>query len=82
MNTISVKILNPQALDLLQMLSNLNLILIEKEKPDEMIEVIRRIRSKVQNPPSLEEITAEVENVRSEMYALAQKKNENHYYYY
>jgi len=71
MNTISIKILNPQALDLLQTLSNLNLISIE-EKTDEMIDVVRRIRGKVQNPPSLEEITAEVENVRSEMYALAQ----------
>ena len=70
MNTISVKILNPQALNLLQTLSNLNLISIEKEKTDEMIDVVRRIRSKVQNPPSLEEITEEVENVRSEMYAV------------
>jgi len=70
MNTISIKILNPKALDLLRTLSNLNLISIEEEKTDEMIDVVRRIRSKVKNPPSLEEITAEVENVRSEMYAL------------
>jgi len=72
MNSISIKILNPKALDLLQVLSNLNLISIEEEKPDELIDVVRRIRNKVQNSPSLEEITAEVENVRSEMYALAQ----------
>ena len=70
MNTISIKILNPKALDLLRTLSNLNLISIEEEKTDEMIDVVRRIRSKVKNPPSLEEITAEVEKVRSEMYAL------------
>ena len=72
MNTVSIKILNPKALDLLRTLSNLNLISIEEEKTDEMIDVVRRIRNKVTNPPSLEEITAEVENVRNEMYALAQ----------
>ena len=72
MNTVSIKILNPKALDLLRTLSNLNLISIEEEKTDEMIDVVKRIRSKVTNPPSLEEITAEVENVRNEMYALAQ----------
>jgi len=72
MNTVNIKILNPQALDLLRTLSNLNLISMEEEKTDEMIDVVRQIRSKVTNPPSLEEITAEVENVRTEMYALAQ----------
>ena len=74
MNTIRVTVLKPQAFDLLQTLAKLNLITIEKEKSDELIDVVKRIRNKVENPPSLEEITAEVEKIRSEMYA-SQPKN-------
>ena len=68
MNTVNVTVLKPQAFDLLQTLAQLNLITIEKEKSDELIDVVKRIRNKVENPPSLEEITAEVEKIRSEMY--------------
>ena len=38
---------------------------------NELIDAVKRIRNKVENPPSLEEITAEVEKIRTEMYAVA-----------
>ena len=71
MNTFNVTVLNPQAFDLLQTLVKLNLISIEKEKSDELIDVVKRIRNRVENPPSLEEITSEVEKIRREMYVAA-----------
>ncbi|GHT36385.1 hypothetical protein FACS189434_14620 [Bacteroidia bacterium] len=75
MNTISVDILNPRAFNLLEELAKLQLIAIKNEptvvKNNDFMSVVNRIRSKSFNPPSLEEITAEVEQQRAEMYAAA-----------
>jgi hypothetical protein len=70
MNTLQVDILNPKAAKLLQTLADLKLISIREEKEDDFLKIINKIRSKAKNnPPSLEEITEEVEKVRSERYA-------------
>ncbi|MDR1738462.1 MAG: hypothetical protein LBR66_06585 [Candidatus Symbiothrix sp.] len=73
MSTISVDILNPRAFNLLEELAGLNLIAIRKEssKTDDFVYLVQQIRSKSPNPPSLDEITAEVEKQRSEMYDAA-----------
>ena len=71
MTTISIDVLNHKALTLLEDLASLRLIAIKKEisKPNEFMDLVQQIRSKSTNPPSLEEITAEVEQQRAEMYA-------------
>jgi len=75
MNTISVDILNPKGLILLEELAESQLIVIHKEeavksKSNDFMDLVQKIRSKVQNPPSLEEITTEVEQQRAEMDAI------------
>ncbi|GAP71681.1 hypothetical protein SAMD00024442_16_41 [Candidatus Symbiothrix dinenymphae] len=74
MNTISVNILNPQAFALLKDLETLNLISIENErrvqkKEKSLLNLIGSFRDEITEAPlSMEEITAEVESVRHEMY--------------
>ena len=75
MNTIKVDILNPASLTLLEELEKLRLIAIRKEDNvksagDDFMDLVQKIRSKSENPPSLEDITAEVEQERAEMYAV------------
>jgi len=70
MNTIQIDILNPKAGKLLQDLAYLNLIAIKEIKNDGFLKVVNKIRAKAKiNPPSLEEITKEVEAVRAKNYA-------------
>ena len=73
MATISVDILNPKALNLLEELAGLQLIAIREETSNNrnFLSLVQQIRSRNQNPPSLEEITAEVEEQRAEMYAAS-----------
>ncbi len=69
MISYQVDILNPKATRLLQDLADLKLISIRKPLDDPFLKVVRRLRSKAAaNPPSLEEITAEVEAIRAERY--------------
>jgi len=77
MNTIRVDILNAKSLKLLETLSQLGLIAIHKEetaknKNGDFINLVQKIRLKDHTPPSLEEITEEVEQQRAEMYAISQ----------
>jgi transcriptional regulator NrdR family protein len=69
MATISIDVLNPKALNLLEDLAQLRLISIRKEmsNSNEFMDWVEQIRSKSVNPPSLKEITAEVEQTRAEM---------------
>jgi len=68
--TLYVEILNPKAKKLLQNLAELNLISIKGTKEDEFLKIIKKLRSKAgSNPPSMEEITKEVELVRAKRYA-------------
>ena len=76
MNTVRVDIVNVESLKLLENLARMGLIAIHKEetvkrKDDDFMDLIHKIRSKAHNPPSLEEITAEVEQQRAEMYAVS-----------
>jgi hypothetical protein len=71
--TFRVDILNPKATKLLQDLADLKLIAITKTSEDSFLKVVTKLRKKTSsNPPSLEEITKEVELVRAKRYA--QKK--------
>ena len=68
--TYQVDILNPKASKLLQDLADLNLISIKQTTEDGFSKIINRLRAKAaNNPPSLEEITKEVESVRAKRYA-------------
>ena len=76
MNTISIDILNPSSLSLLKELEKLKLIAIrDNEKADvkssDFMDLVRKIRKKSNAPLSLDEITAEVEQQRTEMYAVS-----------
>ena len=71
MVTYQVDILNPKADRLLNDLADMNLIEIKQTDTDAFVAVIERLRSKAEQlgPPTLEEITQEVETVRAERYA-------------
>lgn len=73
--TYQVDILNPKADKLLQDLADMKLISLSKtSKDDPFLAVVRRLRKKTAaKPPALEEITKEVENVRSKRYASKNK---------
>ena len=67
METISVQINNPKAKQLLKDLAKLNLITI---KPQLTLQhILDSMRKKSIDIPSIDEITAEVEQVRKERYA-------------
>ena len=65
-----IDILNPKATKLLKDLEELELIAIREHEEDGFLNVAHRIRAKAKNnPPTLDEITKEVETVRSKRYA-------------
>jgi hypothetical protein len=60
---------NPKAVKLVQDLADLNLISIKQTSEDNFLRVVGKLRSKAAgNPPSLDEITKEVEAVRTKRY--------------
>lgn len=69
MNTIRIEILNPKAARLLQDLADLDLIAIEDTSKNGFASVLKKLRSKAKSAPTLDEITNEVELVRSRRYA-------------
>lgn len=70
MQTFQVNILNPKAVKLLQDLADLNLITIQQQPRASFKATVNRLRKKAASaPPSLEEITKEVEAVRAKRYA-------------
>jgi len=69
MNTIRIEILNPKAARLLQDLADLDLIAIEDTSKNGFASVLKKLRSKAKWAPTLDEITNEVELVRSRRYA-------------
>lgn len=72
--TLQVDILNPNATKLLQNLADLNLISIKGLKEDGFMQILNKLRAKAaSNPPTLEEITKEVELVRAKRYASKKK---------
>lgn len=69
MNTLRVEILNPKAEKLLKDLADLNLIAIQDTSKNGFASVLKRLRSKAKSTPTFDEITSEVELVRSKRYA-------------
>jgi len=68
--TLQIDIINPKATRFLQDLADLNLISIKDERNNEFMKVVAKLRKKAEgNPPSLEEITKEVELVRAKGHA-------------
>ena len=68
MNTMRVEILNPKALRLLKNLADLNLIAIQDTSKNGFESVLKKLRLKAKAAPALDEITNEVEIVRSKRY--------------
>ena len=66
MNRMYIEINNPIAGQILQNLADLKLITILEEKDDDFLKIINEIRRKAEkNPQTLDEITEDVELVRS-----------------
>jgi hypothetical protein len=73
MKSYQIDILNPKAEKLLQDLADLELISFRKTE-ENLQSVIKRLRKKASaNPPSLEEITKEVEIVRAKRNATKKR---------
>ena len=86
MDTIYVEVLNPSSITLLEELEKLQLIAIHRNEKDrdrssDFMDLVKKLRSKSSNLPSLEEITAEVEQQRAEMYAVSTEENRDSYRY-
>ena len=74
MSTLQIDILNPKAEKLLRDLADKKLISIRDISNDGFLKIIKKLRKKAQKaPPSLEEITKEVELVRAKQYARGKK---------
>jgi hypothetical protein len=70
MDTMQIDILNPKAEKLLKNLEDLKLISIRKSSDDGFLTMVNKFRARAKkNPPTLAEITKEVELVRAERYA-------------
>lgn len=69
MNSMRIDILDPKAKRLLKDLADLNLIAIRDTSKNGLASVLKKLRSKTISAPTLEEITHEVELVRSKRHA-------------
>lgn len=69
MNTIRVDILNPKAARLLKDLADMDLIAIQDISENGFASVLKKLRTKAKSVPTFDEITNEVELVRSKRYA-------------
>ncbi|MGN8059164.1 hypothetical protein ACTJKN_22950 [Pedobacter sp. 22163] len=73
MDTMRINILNPKATKLLKDLAALKLIAIQDVSKNGFAEVLKKLRAKSQTIPTFEDITNEVELVRSKRYAKSEK---------
>jgi hypothetical protein len=69
MESMRIDILNPKAAKLLKNLADLNLIAIHDTSKNSFESVLKKLRSKANSAPTLEEITREVESVRNKRYS-------------
>jgi len=69
MDSLQIDILDPRVTKILKNLEQLNLISIRKKKSGDFQKLLKDLRKKSDSAPDLEEITREVELVRSERYA-------------
>ena len=75
MRTIQISILDPKANKLLEGLADLDLIRIEENPDKAFMAIVRKLRAKAaKKPPTLAEITKEVEMVRAARYANSKTK--------
>ena len=65
MTTMRVDILNPKAARLLKDLADLNLIAITDTSKNGFASVLKKLRLKAKSAPTFDEITNEVELIRS-----------------
>ena len=71
---MQIDILNPKASKLLKNLEDLKLISIKKTTDDGFLTLVNKFRARAKNnPPTLAEITKEVELVRANRYAKSKK---------
>ena len=71
---MQIDILNPKAKKLLKNLEVLNFISIRKSTEDSFLTVVNKFRARAKsNPPTLAEITKEVEIVRTDRYAKSKR---------
>lgn len=78
MDTMQIDILDPKARKLLKDLAEMNLIAIRKPSDDKFLTLVNKIRAKAKNnPPSLDEITKEVEIVRTKRYESSKKQGDH-----
>ena len=70
METLSIEILNPKVKKLIKDLAELKLISIKKMNSSqiEFRNLLKNLRSNSESAPLIDEITAEVEKVRTERY--------------
>lgn len=68
METLQIDILNPKAKKLLKDLADLNLIKIKRAKTIDFTEVLAKLRAKSKEAIDLDDITKEVEAVRTSRY--------------
>ena len=74
MTTLQINLLDPKAGKLLKNLEEMNLISITNTSEDGFLNLVNKLRGKAKsNPPTLEEITNEVELVRAARYEKAKK---------
>ena len=62
---MTIDIINPKAVKLIKDLADLNLISIQDSPKNGFAHILKKLRSKAKTAPSFEEITAEVELVRT-----------------
>lgn len=67
--TVRVNILDPKAAEILKNLADLKLISIQDTSDDNFANILKKLRKKAKIAPSVDEIAAEVEIVRSKRYA-------------
>lgn len=74
MNSMQIDILNPKAGKLLEDLADLKLISIRTPSDDGFLKLVNKLRAKAKSkPPTLDEITKEVEIVRANRYAKSKR---------
>lgn len=74
MNTMQIDILNPKAGKLLKNLADLKLISIRTSSDDGFLKLVNKFRAKAKSkPPTLDDITKEVELVRENRYAKSKR---------
>ena len=68
MSTLTIDIPNPKAAKLIKDLADLNLISIQSPSKSGFAHILKKLRSKAKSAPSLDQITKEVELVRTKRY--------------